>query len=156
MLAGSFICSDTDSIVTAYEDADLDKLVKEELLEEYLTTTKAQFLVVDQHGEREPGLYKVEAEAEGTVALCSKTYFMWNGESTKLSTKGLSKVTNSFKKDDFLKVLNTRVSGSGINRGLRPIKDEMYEYEQERLGLTFLYFKREVLTDGITTKPLSA
>ena len=150
------ICSDTDSIIAAYENADLDKLIRPELAEEYFNHGKKQFLVVDDHGLREPGLYKVEKESHGAIALCSKTYFTWNNDdqTIKLSTKGLSKQTNSFTRDDFMKVLATRVSGSGVNRGMRMRGMEMMQYEQERIGLSYLYVKRHVEDDGISTRAL--
>ena len=88
-------------------------------------------------------------------AMNSKTYFIFNSHGNcKLSTKGLSKNTNDFTIEDFIRVLETRVTGSGINHGLRPMNNEILQYIQERSGLNYLYVKRDVLDDGVSTRAL--
>lgn len=74
------VCSDTDSIIAAYESKDLDALVKPELKQDYETRAKRQFLAHDQFSNRTPGLFKVELNATWIVALCSKTYLAYNDE----------------------------------------------------------------------------
>jgi len=155
---GSFeiITSDTDSICAAYSSDDLDSLVRADMREEYFKTGKAQFLVTSKFGERQPGLFKVEASATSAVALTSKTYFLEdedeNGQN-KASHKGLSK-TNQFTIHDLMEVLTTKQTGSGINHELRTKGDEIYQYEQQRAGLAYLYPKRIVEDDGIKTRAL--
>ena len=51
-------------------------------------------------------------------------------------------------------VLLTKQSGSGTNRGFRVIDNKMYTYLQERAGFSYVYPKRKVLDDGVSTEPL--
>ena len=110
--------------------------------------------------KRTPGLFKLEYEGDGIVALCSKTYFCftnnYNGEetNTKVATKGLSKNLNHLTKQKYLQVLESKTSGSGINRGFRSDGKTVFTYEQERASLSYLYIKRKVCDDGISTEPL--
>ena len=148
------VCSDTDSIIAAYESKNLDDLVKDDLKEEYLRYGKEMFLATDGYTKRTPGLLKEEWGGLGIIALCSKTYITWNDSDKKISSKGLSKRTNDFSKADYEKVLKTKVKGSGINYGFRVQGDRLMQYRQEREGLAYLYSKREVQDDRISTKPL--
>jgi hypothetical protein len=102
------------------------------------------------HDKRTPGLFKVEWEGEGIVALCSKTYYCY-GRKDKLSCKGLSKHQNRFTKNKYLNVLKTKQSGSGKNRGFCVKNNTIYTYIQERAGLSYFYGKRKVMDDGIST-----
>ena len=106
-----------------------------------------------KYDKRTPGLFKVEYEGSGMVALNSKTYCCWNesGES-KCSSKGLSKVTNSFDKNTYLGVLRSGQSVAGINKGFVKKNNSMYTYSQLRTGLTYTYAKRRVLEDGVSTE----
>jgi G:T-mismatch repair DNA endonuclease (very short patch repair protein) len=159
--SGSYqiVCSDTDSIIAAYESRCLDDLVKPELLETYRNDARSgmkAFLATDQYSLRTPGLFKVELEATGIVALCAKTYFAWNDEdgSSKCSSKGLSKKTNAFGSGDYKHVLDNKVRGQGRNYGFRVIGDRLMLYQQDRAGLSYLYVKRRVHDDGISTTAL--
>ena len=87
------------------------------------------------------------------VALCSKTYHCW-GDKTKTSCKGLNKNLNPLNKQDFLKVLSTKESGGGTNKGFRVVKNMMFTYEQQRKSLSYLYIKHKVLDDGVSTEPI--
>ena len=51
------------------------------------------------YDKRKPGLFKIEHEGAGMVALCSKTYYTW-GSKDKFSIKG---VQNSRNKDSLNK-----------------------------------------------------
>ena len=106
-----------------------------------------------KYDRRTPGLFKVEWEGTGMIALCSKTYFGW-GEKNKCSTKGISKTQNVIDKDQFLQVLQTKQSSGGVNIGFQVKDNAVYTYRQERNALSYLYPKRQVLEDGITTQPL--
>ena len=110
---------------------------------------------VTQFHTRTPGLFKVEFEGNGMVALNSKTYCCWGDRGSKYSSKGLSKKTNSFDKNHFLSVLNDKSCVGGINKGFAVKDNNMYIYEQIRTGLTYRYAKRLVLADGIGTTSLS-
>ena len=104
--------------------------------------------------KRTPGLFKLEYEGDGIVGLCSKTYFCFGDSGDKIATKGLSRNLNQLTKEHYLSVLNSRSSGSGINRGFRSGGKTMFTYEQERASLSYLYIKRKVCEDGISTQPL--
>ena len=103
--------------------------------------------------KRTPGLFKVEYEGEGCVALTSKTYFCF-GDTNKLASKGLNIGLNNLTKESYLDVLLSRRPGSGTNRGFRPLNNRILTYQQERAALPYLYTKRKVAADGISTTPL--
>ena len=112
-----------------------------------------QFLAYDK---RTPGKFKFEFEGDGIIALCSKTYICWGGKETKISCKGLQKKRNleNLTKMNYLKVLETQQSGSGVNKGFRAHAGRVFTYEQKRFGLSYMYCKRLVNDDGISTEPL--
>lgn len=105
------------------------------------------------HDRRTPGLFKEEFIGDGIVALNSKTYYCWKGEDSKYSTKGISKKLNVPTKEQFLGVLSTKQSVSGINKGFIKKDNDIYTYSQLRTGLTYFYAKRKVCSDGVTTLP---
>ena len=79
--------------------------------------------------KRTPGLFKVEWQGTGCVALCSKTYYCF-GETDKLSCKGISKKQNNLTKEQYLDVLTSQKNGHGTNRGFRVHQNQMYTYSQ--------------------------
>ena len=107
-----------------------------------------------------PGLFKVEWCGDGMVSLCSKTYICFGGnpdvtnKENKVCSKGLNKKLNQFTRDTFLDVLKQKKAGGGINRGFRASGNHIVSYEQERSALSYLYIKRKVLDDGVSTEPL--
>ena len=104
--------------------------------------------------KRTPGLFKVEWEGEGMVALCSKTYYGWGAKTgNKLSCKGISKRLNHYNRDTFLNVLRTKQPIAGTNRGIKMRDQQMYTYVQRRDSNSYFYPKRRVLEDGISTAP---
>ena len=106
--------------------------------------------------KRTPGLFKLEWQGKGIVALCSKTYYCFGDiEGDKNSCKGIQKKRNKFTAEQYLQVLETQKNGVGVNKGFRAMPDgAVYTYVQTRHGLSYLYPKRKVLQDGITTIPL--
>ena len=115
-------------------------------------TTKKQWLTWDKWSGRTPGLFKLESEGSGMIALCSKCYFV-NGEKKKFSTKGMSKKQNEITWQRFKAALNGSVDRAE-NRGFRTVGNQMVTYEQHKLGLSAYYEKRWVLPDGIHTEPI--
>ncbi len=104
--------------------------------------------------QRKPGLFKVEYRGDGIVALCSKTYFCFGtAQGDKYASKGLNKSVNQLTREDFLRVLKTKHSASGTNRGFKSLNNRVVTYEQERASLSYLYIKRPVADDGISTGP---
>jgi hypothetical protein len=108
-----------------------------------------------KYDRRTPGLFKVEFEGEGMVALNSKTYCCWDNSTTKVSSKGLSKKLNKFTADTYKKVLFEQTTISGTNKGFVIKENNVYTYHQLRSGLSPFYCKRMVLEDGVNTSPLS-
>ena len=72
----------------------------------------------------------------------------------KYSSKGVSKRHLTAPMTKFRTVLKTRKAQSGVNRGFRVRKNDVFTYIQERRGFSYLYCKRKVLSDGIHTEPL--
>ena len=108
------------------------------------------------YDKRTSGLFKLEYSGSGIVALCSKTYICFGEEGTKLSSKGIQKKRNLHKlcKEAYLKVLETQCAGFGVNKGFVTVKGKVYTYAQVRRGLSYLYCKRKIAEDGISTVPL--
>ena len=106
------------------------------------------------YDSRTPGLFKEEFEGDGMVALNSKTYFCWSDDdgTSKYSSKGLAKTTNSLTKDCFLSVLRSGESKCGINRGFIRRSNDTFTYSQLKTGLTYFYAKRKVAPDGVSTE----
>ena len=115
-------------------------------------------------GQKNTGIFKVEFEGDGIVALTSKTYFCFknnpdnegsNEMEIKLACKGLNKRSNNLTKKHYLDVLKTQISGGGMNKGFKVDKNNsITTYEQKRSSLSYLYIKRKVGQDGVTTTPL--
>ncbi len=110
---------------------------------------------------RTPGKFKVEFEGDVICALNAKTYLCQarseredQPPKTKLSSKGLSKRTNSLRLGDYKSVLFTRRALSGTNTGFVRKNNRTYTYTQIRTGLTYFYSKRKVLADGVSTSHL--
>ena len=174
---------DTDSAYIAIADKNIERLVKPHLKEQFYeewnqwlpaeaclahhqdyVRTKLEDKEWQPHSccvqkkkfdKRTPGLFKIEWEGTGMVGLCSKTYYGWGDKTNKCSTKGISKKHNQLDKKQFLKVLMTKQSAGGINVGFQVKNNTVYTYRQERNALSYLYPKRRVMEDGITTAPLS-
>ncbi|KAK7087561.1 hypothetical protein V1264_021595 [Littorina saxatilis] len=175
---------DTDSLYLALSTESLDDAVRPDLLPQFyeafhswfpaqacdghqedFTATKLQRNSWSSRGcsdctdraaydKRTPGLFKVEWEGDGIVALCSKTYFCF-GDHNKLSCKGLNKRLNDINKDQYLQVLQQQTSGSGINRGFKTDGKSVFTYQQTKNALSYFYPKRKVLQDGVSTEPLA-
>ena len=106
------------------------------------------------HDKRTPGLFKMEWEGDGIIALCSKTHICFGSQKDKVTGKGLSKRQNDFRHQHFALVLDTQVPGHGVNRSFRLKHGQMYTYSQEKVGLPYLYGKCRVIEDGVSTLPM--
>ena len=107
------------------------------------------------YDKRQPGLFKIEFQnGEEFIGLASKTYIVKAPSETKFSSKGLSKRRISEPYEKFRKVLDTRTSTNSTNKGFISKNSSVFTYEQMRNGFTYLYVKREVCDDGVSTKPL--
>ncbi len=72
----------------------------------------------------------------------------------KLSTKGCSKTQNKFTPLHFLKTLKTQREQMATNRGFMYRGKTLYYTEINKRGPDYLYKKRVVQNDGISTKML--
>ena len=107
--------------------------------------------------KRTPGVFKLEAEGDEMVALSSKTYLLILDlltEKYKISSKGVNPKAIIDPIIAYQEVLRTQKPKSGRNKGFRIKNNTIYTYEQDRAGLTYLYPKRIVLSDGVNTSPL--
>jgi hypothetical protein len=104
--------------------------------------------------KRTPGLFKVEFEGDALIGLCSKTYIVKNENIIKFSSKGVNKSTIKEPMEIFQNVLENRKSGTGSNVGFRLRENVMSTYSQEKNAFSYLYCKRRILDDGISTLPL--
>ncbi|XP_071793479.1 uncharacterized protein [Asterias amurensis] len=146
---------DTDSAYLAISGENLDDVIKPDMKHQYLEEKHLWFPREDtaehrSYDKRTPGLFKVEWEGDGIVALCSKTYYCF-GTKNKISCKGLNKLGNDITKQRYMDVLESQKAGEGVNRGFRMRGDGMYTYEQTKTAFTYMYPKRKVATDGVTT-----
>jgi hypothetical protein len=131
------------------------------------------------YDSRTPGKFKEEFRGAAIVALNSKTYFCTKDEADlerefpepenespkkkkkrlekreackfKYSSKGLKRKTNALTFKDYLSVLRDRKPHSGVNTGFVKKRNKLYTYIQVKRGLTYLYIKRKVKPDGVTT-----
>lgn len=116
-----------------------------------------------QYNLRTPGLFKIEWEGDGMICLNSKTYMCFSYDDTlidkkkvckKWSAKGVVKKQNLLKPDDFLKVLESKQSQIVTNTNFKLINNKMHTYSTTKIGVSYLYLKRKILDDGISTIPL--
>jgi hypothetical protein len=115
---------------------------------------------INKFDQRTPGLFKEEFVGDGIISLNSKTYFCWadkadieESKKTKYRSKGLSRMQNKLTKDQYLSVLHTKKPISGENRGFCKIDNCILTYSLQRTGLLYDYYKRILLSDGVSTKP---
>lgn len=103
--------------------------------------------------QRTPGLFKEEFCGSGIICLNSKTYFCWGEKEEKCRSKGLNRKQNKLTKDQFISVLQNKSPVQGCNTGFLKKNHQLFTYKQARNGLTYLYAKRHVLPDGVSTLP---
>ncbi len=118
----------------------------------------------NKHEQRTPLLFKYEYIGHYMYALTCKTYhagcFGDEGQFTneednnfKQSTKGVSKIHSNLRRDDFVHVLEFGYPRTGTNLSFVMKNTEIYTYKQERVGLSYLYYKRKVKSDRYRTDP---
>jgi len=118
-------------------------------------------LELQRYDKRTPGLFKLEWSGNGMVCLCPKTYFCLSsrepsvqGCGNKQTSKGLNKRLNRFTFDSYLNVIKKQTDGSGTNTAFRVKNNQIYTYAQTRTALSYLYVKRRIYEDGVTTAAL--
>lgn len=143
--------TDTDSLYLAISADSFDSIIKPEMREQY-EKEKYKWFVTNDYDKRTPSLFKVEYTGNAIVALNSKCYYC-KGTYDKLSSKGCQR-SNNLLFDDYKNVLLNGTNKMITNRGFRTRFNKICSYECEKVGLTPFYFKRKVLSDGISTIPL--
>ena len=103
--------------------------------------------------KRTPGLFKLEFKGREMISLCSKTYYISGEEGDKKSSKGLQQHANVLTAEIYKEVLEEQEARGGENRGIKTTGQRIFTYMQSRKSLSYLYLKRPVLEDGITTGP---
>ena len=90
-----FMSTDTDSIYIAFKNGANFEANLNPNKRDYYEANKHRFFVTDKakYGERTPGLFKIEATGSHMVALCAKSYVVYNDASkqVKFSCKGVQK-----------------------------------------------------------------
>lgn len=151
---------DTDSAYIALT-GDFEELVKPELKEDFYKNYHKWFPRRDTpenaaRDMRTPGLFKVEFEGIGMVALCSKMYFVLGNDKNKFSCKGMqhSNNQNILNFETYKQVLFSGLHNTCTNRGFRFINKEIVTYEVSKSGLTSVYDKGVVMDDWNHIRPL--
>ena len=160
---------DTDSLYMAISADGLDDIIKPEFKNVYFnqlrhscqdTVNTENFwfprICCEKHRKydrRTPGLFKIEHVCSEMILLCSKSYVCKEDNQVKFSSKGLQKDKLSNVFDKFQSVLTSHVSEGATNIGFQSHNNTMYTYQQFRNGLSYYYIKRQVLEDGLSTKP---
>lgn len=99
------------------------------------------------------GLFKVEWEGDGFIGLNAKTYYCFDSQDAnknKYSAKGLNRTLN-LSQEEYFHVLKDKNKPNQENRGFVFKNNKMYSYVMRKQGLTFEYYKRKVLADGVST-----
>ena len=149
---------DTDSAYLAISGDSLDDVIKPDMRATFELEKHLRFPRTDtehkQYDKRTPGLFKLEWEGDGIVALNSKCYYCFGSEKEKVSCKGVNNRSKQLTKDNYLKVLRSGSSVQAQNMGFRLWGNQMQTYIQEKTALSYIYIKRKVNEDGVSTLPL--
>ena len=104
--------------------------------------------------KRTPGLFKLEFQGEKILSLCSKSYICVAGGQCKKAHKGVNVKQNDLRFNHYEHVLDSSSQLATTNKGIRVWKKTVNTYQQTKVGLTCIYVKRRVQSDGVSTLPL--
>ena len=104
--------------------------------------------------KRTPGLFKLEFQGEKILSLCSKSYICVDGTQCKKAHKGLNARQNDLRFNHYEQVLDSSSQLATTNNGIRVWQKTVNTYQQTKVGLTCIYIKRQVQSDGVSTLPL--
>ena len=166
--------TDTDSIYIALENEKFEDNAAEDKEDLYEKLKKVYFIDENsKYGKREPNRYKVEFKGDRMIALCPKSYCVYDSKSknVKFSNKGVQKQNmymselkeNETRGEKIISMFENALTsssevsktGEATNRGLRKKQNEMVMDEQKKTMFNSFYAKRIVLDDGINTIPLN-
>jgi len=151
-----YITTDTDSAYMALA-GNLDNLIKPKLRAEYELDNwfpRNDTIEHNNFDKRTPGLFKIEFEGIGAIALCSKAYYAWSENKLKYSSKGAQKHRIALIKEQYFNRLNLKQFMMCNNVGFKKHNGVMHTYEQNKIGLTPIYTKGVVLNNGVNIAPL--
>jgi len=169
----TFCEMDTDSLYFAIAGRNIIDVVKDKLKDQFMSLLNQNctndrdpnaFLTrtcCKEHAfddSKHPGLFKEEWRGVKMLCLASKTYVgITEDNQVKLTCKGANKQV--VRKNDpfeiFKSVLFTRKQVFNVNRGFRVNAAEVVTYSQTKNCFPYLYIKREVLADGVSTRTLN-
>jgi len=132
---------------------DFNDLIRPELRDDF-ELDKANWFILNSYDKRTPGLFKIEFTGIGAIALCSKAYYVWNNDIYKYSSKGVQKSRALFNKEQYFRCLNLRQYIICNNMGFRKHNGVIKTYSQNKIGLTPIYTKGIVMTNGVNIVPL--
>ena len=157
---------DTDSLYFALARDSLDECVRPEMKDSWeksrdsMLCSQSERLRPDgmtekQWAKREPGLFKLEFKGNGMIALNSKVYYAWADDYFKRSAKGMQERNVNLVERNFKEALFQQRPHYVQNSGFVMDGTRTLTYTQIKRGLSYLYCKRIVLEDGITTTHLN-
>ena len=73
---------------------------------------------------------------------------------SKQSCKGVIQSQNNLTTSEYSDVLDTKRNHMVANTGFKVNDHNMVTYTQCKKGLTYVYLKRKILDDGVSTRPL--
>ena len=170
----SMLESDTDSAYFCLSENTLEESIRPEMLtkyrkyiynncndSEYIPDGEDIWFVrqcCDKHknlDKRTPGLMKLEFNGgEKMICLNSKCYVIEKGDTHKLCCKGVNIHLFKDPVEKFCSILTNKNKIENVNIGMRAHNNTIYSYEQQKVALNYIYIKRQVLDDGVSTIPL--
>lgn len=148
---------DTDSAYIAITSGKIEDLIKSEKIEHF-NQHKSEWSGRDDtlenilYDKRTPGLFKLEFEGDGIIALSSEMYYCF-GETNKLSSKGINEKQNAITKQNFDSALNGNSLQKFTNTGFRVKDNQVATYTLNKTGMKLFNDKR--LRIGTRTLPPS-
>jgi hypothetical protein len=157
--------SDTDSFywaVAGRGNSGFQDIIKDE---EFYMKHIGEYLTSDFYGvsktfdnpldkmcfDKRFGGLAIEKQSKNMVALASKLYVIWDDEKEINKAKGVSQ---KFKRDQYLEVLEQGKIVQGANRTLTMKDGSMSHIHTTKTALTAIYTKMRVLQDGSFCSPL--
>ena len=117
------ILTDTDSLYIAFARQQWIDMVKARYRPEFLRQ-RDNWLVPEKNAvnfyqlKRQRGLFKLEFEGQGVIALGPKLYIAYGWQETKRACKGVQKLHNSLRREEFWSVLLNHTAIQGMKKPL--------------------------------------
>jgi len=137
---------DTDSAYIAFS-GNFEDVIKADL-KQHFEENKHKWLGRDDteehklYDKRTPGLFKVEYEGDGIIALASKMYYCFGDTTDKFSSKGINQKQNEITKQRYLQALQGDDTQLFQNKGFRVKQNQMTTYSQQKTGMKLFNDKR--------------